>query len=293
MVNNGFDIPIVFFIYKRPDLTFRVFEVIRKIKPENLIIVADGPIDATEKRLTDLTRIIVSDIDWTCNVKRLYSDVNLGCTKRIITGLNEAFSIYEKLIIIEDDCLPSISFFRYCSELLDKYNDNYDIMHISGSNILGQQNLSEDYFFTNIAFPPWGWASWRRAWEKFNFSIDINDWETRKLNYKKSKQINFTKYPNFERIIKKVLETKQTWDIHWMLTILDNKGLVIYPTKNLISNIGFDERGVHTKKNSAFQNMQNATLHFPLKLTKKSIVSKNNIKKIVLNIESFAKELIK
>ena len=291
MVNNGFDIPIVFFIYKRPDLTFRVFEVIRKIKPENLIIVADGPIDATEKRLTDLTRIIVSDIDWTCNVKRLYSDVNLGCTKRIITGLNEAFSIYEKLIIIEDDCLPSISFFRYCSELLDKYNDNYDIMHISGSNILGQQNLSEDYFFTNIAFPPWGWASWRRAWEKFNFSIDINDWETRKLNYKKSKQINFTKYPNFERIIKKVLETKQTWDIHWMLTILDNKGLVIYPTKNLISNIGFDERGVHTKKQHFLSAIEISEMDSLNIISTKILKNKKNLAQQLKIIESFAKSL--
>ena len=291
MVNNGFDIPIVFFIYKRPDLTFRVFEVIRKIKPENLIIVADGPIDATEKRLTDLTRIIVSDIDWTCNVKRLYSDVNLGCTKRIITGLNEAFSIYEKLIIIEDDCLPSISFFRYCSELLDKYNDNYDIMHISGSNILGQQNFSEDYFFTNIAFPPWGWASWRRAWEKFNFSIDINDWETRKLNYKKSKQINFTKYPNFERIIKKVLETKQTWDIHWMLTILDNKGLVIYPTKNLISNIGFDERGVHTKKQHFLSAIEISEMDSLNIISTKILKNKKNLAQQLKIIESFAKSL--
>lgn len=291
MVNNGFDIPIVFFIYKRPDLTFRVFGVIRKIKPENLIIVADGPIDATEKRLTDLTRIIVSDIDWTCNVKRLYSDVNLGCTKRIITGLNEAFSIYEKLIIIEDDCLPSISFFRYCSELLDKYNDNYDIMHISGSNILGQQNFSEDYFFTNIAFPPWGWASWRRAWEKFNFSIDINDWETRKLNYKKSKQINFTKYPNFERIIKKVLETKQTWDIHWMLTILDNKGLVIYPTKNLISNIGFDERGVHTKKQHFLSAIEISEMDSLNIISTKILKNKKNLAQQLKIIESFAKSL--
>jgi len=291
MVINGFNTPIVFFIYKRPDLTFRVFEVIRKLKPENLIIVADGPIDSSEKRLTDLTRIIVSDLDWTCNVKRIYSDANLGCARRIITGLNEAFSIYEKLIIIEDDCLPSISFFSYCAELLDNYKDNQDIMHISGTNILGNLNLSDDYFFTNIAFPPWGWASWRRAWNKYNFLIDITDWEDLKLNYKKNKQINFSKYPNFERIIKKVLLTKQTWDIHWMLTILDNNGLVINPTLNLISNIGFDERGVHTKKNSAFQNIQNNTLHSPLKLTKKSIVSKNNIKKIVSNIESFAKEL--
>ena len=151
--------------------------------------------------------------------------------------------------------------------------------------------MSEDYFFTNIAFPPWGWASWRRAWEKFNFSIDINDWETRKLNYKKSKQINFTKYPNFERIIKKVLLTKQTWDIHWMLTILDNNGLVINPTLNLISNIGFDERGVHTKKQHFLSAIEISEMDSLNIISTKILKNKKNLAQQLKIIESFAKSL--
>ena len=143
--------PVCFIIFNRPDVTERVFQVIRQAKPPKLLVVADGArankIGEQEKCLA--TRAIIHQVDWNCEVLTNYSDVNLGCRKRIYTGLDWVFSQVEEAIILEDDCLPDPSFFRFCEELLEEYRHNTKIMLVSGQNLqFGQKRRNYSYYFS-------------------------------------------------------------------------------------------------------------------------------------------------
>ena len=258
----NFETPIIFIIYNRPSLTERVFEVIKKIKPTQLFIIADGPKDTSDKLLCDQARNIIHTIDWDVDLKTNFSDTNLGCTQRIVSGLDWAFEQVEAAIILEDDCLPHVSFFNFCIELLEYYKNDEQIMHISGCNILQRNSMNNaSYFFSNYALPPWGWATWKRAWQKFDHQLD--GWQKHKKEiHPHISQVNFKKWTDtFEHIrINKV-----TWDIPWNVDIWVNNGLVIIPNNNMVTNIGYGEYATFTKKaNSRFANLITTEIQSPL-----------------------------
>lgn len=128
--------PVAFIVFKRPDTTEKVFEVIRKAKPPKLLVIADGPraYRPGEAENCAATRAIIERVDWECEVLKNYSDINLGCKQRVSSGLNWLFDLVEEAIILEDDCLPHLSFFRFCQELLTYYRDEQQITSISGQN---------------------------------------------------------------------------------------------------------------------------------------------------------------
>jgi hypothetical protein len=130
------DVPVAFFIFNRPVPTQRVFDQIRNLKPAILLITADGPRHAADAPLVDATRKIVEQIDWPCDVRRNYSDKNLGVKRRMYTGINWVFEHFEQAILLEDDCLPDPTFFPYCTQLLEKYRDDDRTMMISGTHML-------------------------------------------------------------------------------------------------------------------------------------------------------------
>jgi GR25 family glycosyltransferase involved in LPS biosynthesis len=123
--------PVVFLIFNRPQHTKRVFAEIRNARPDRLLIVADGARTADEQVRVDETRAIVDNIDWNCRVERRYSDTNLGCRRSVSSGLDWAFSLVDRAIILEDDCLPSQDFFRFCDELLTHFQHDHRIFSIS------------------------------------------------------------------------------------------------------------------------------------------------------------------
>ena len=129
--------PVAFLVFNRPDVTEKVFAEIRKAKPPQLLVVADGPRkekpDEIEK--CQAVRSIIEKVDWECQVYKNYSDINLGCKLRVYSGLNWVFDTVETAIILEDDCLPHPTFFRFCDELLTKYREDKRVMMISGTNI--------------------------------------------------------------------------------------------------------------------------------------------------------------
>lgn len=133
---NKREIPLVFIIFNRPDTTEIVFKKIKEYKPKKLYIISDGPRDNNTKDIENCkkTRKIVEDINWDCQIFKKYSDVNLGCGINISSGLDWVFNQEEMAIILEDDCLPANGFFEYCAELLIKYKNEPNIMHIGGTN---------------------------------------------------------------------------------------------------------------------------------------------------------------
>lgn len=163
--------PVLLIIFKRPDTTRQVLQAIRQVKPRQLFVAADGPRpdhpDEAEK--CHQTRAVIEEVDWKCEVQTLFQQRNLGCGPGPVTGPVTAITWFfhnvEQGIILEDDCLPDLSFFRFCEELLDRYRYTEQIMHISGNNFLyGRKRGSASYYFSKYTHV-WGWATWRRAWK--------------------------------------------------------------------------------------------------------------------------------
>lgn len=253
--------PIVFMIFRRPDLTAQVFERIRQAQPKQLLIIADGPRNDTESLLCNQARTITEVIDWDCEVFRNYSDVNLGCRKRVSCGLDWAFEQVEEAIILEDDCLPEPSFFRYCQELLEYYREDERIWCISGNNFQdGQWRGDGSYYFSNYNHC-WGWASWRRAWE--NYDYNLSNWQKIKDGKYLSSILDSTLEVKYWHDIFEDLYANgipNTWDYAWTFTCWQNSGLTILPNVNLVSNIGFRRDGTHIMGESQLGNLTTQSL---------------------------------
>ena len=240
--------PILFLVFNRPDTTQQVFEVIRKIKPAKLYVAADGPrlYKEGEKEKCEAVRKIVTQIDWDCELTTLFRERNLGCGKAVSEAITWFFEHVEEGIILEDDCLPAESFFNYCTELLHKYRNDEKIMHIGGSNFQnGIKRGSGDYYFSSIPHI-WGWATWKRAWDKYDFTLngyyDNDCIEMLNNLYRKNHIINY--WINiFNAMSKGMIDT---WDYQWYYTLLENYGMSISPNINLVSNIGFGIDATHT-----------------------------------------------
>jgi len=132
--------PVLFIIFNRLATTKRVFGAIRQAKPERLFIAADGPrhrCSGEEQKVRAVRDYVLGHIDWECQVKTLFSDKNLGCQKGPVTAIDWFFENESEGIILEDDCVPDPSFFRYAEEMLDRYRDDERVMVISGQHFQG------------------------------------------------------------------------------------------------------------------------------------------------------------
>ena len=264
---NRIDTPIAFLIFNRPDTTEKVFEAIREAKPPKLLVVADGPRKDRpgEAEKCQATRAIIDRVDWQCEVLTNYADLNLGCKLRVSSGLDWVFNNVEEVIILEDDCLPHPSFFRFCEELLNYYRDDRRIMAISGDNFqFGRKRTEYSYYFSRYHHC-WGWASWRRAWQ--HYDIEMKLWQRiRDGNWLES----ILEEPSAIRYWSKIFQATydqdiNTWDYQWMFTCWLQSGLTVLPNVNLVSNIGFGREGTHTKDSKIkFANLPVQQMHFPL-----------------------------
>ena len=257
--------PVAFIIFNRPDITERVFEAIAQAKPKKLLVIADGPRFPEEAEKCQRTRAVIDKVDWDCEVLTNFSEKNLSSPVRCSSGLDWVFSEVEEAIILEDDCLPSPSFFDYCQTLLEYYRNDERIMHISGNNFqLGNNKINYSYYFSKYAHG-WGWATWQRAWKYFDLTIQT--WP----EFKQAKLLDtLCKGDEKKFWIKtfdKVYYKKSVhWDYAWWYSCWAQNGLVILPASNLVSNIGFRPDATHTRDNSAIiANIPVQQMHFPLK----------------------------
>ncbi|MEI6947303.1 hypothetical protein V9K67_08920 [Paraflavisolibacter sp. H34] len=239
--------PILMIAFNRPMHAQKVFEEVRKARPGKLYIAVDGPRKGREEDVRNIgqTIKIFDAVDWPCEVVKLIREENLGCKLAVSSAITWFFQHEEQGIILEDDCLPSPSFFDYCDHLLEKFKHNDSVMHISGVNFQdGNQRGAGTYYFSRICHV-WGWASWRRAWEKYD--IEMTGLET---FFDDNLYKGIMDDPGYWKDA--FYGTKKgainTWDYQWVYSIWKNNGLCIAPNLNLISNIGFDQMATHTKK---------------------------------------------
>ena len=260
--------PVAFIIFKRPDTTKKVFEAIRQAKPQKLLVIADGArADVPgEAEKCAATRAIIELIDWECEVFRNYSDINLGCGKRVSSGLDWVFENVEEAIILEDDCLPHPSFFPFCEELLERYKYDERIGSISGQNVQFGRNQTEYSYYFSRYNHIWGWATWRRAWKYFDF--DMKYWsEIETYNILKNILLDSrTRYKWNNRFRNTHNNKVDSWGYRWQFSCWLNHLLGIIPNVNLISNIGFGTEATNTNiKNNKYANLNAKAIYFPLK----------------------------
>lgn len=244
----AFDIPILMLVFNRPEQAGRVFEAIRRQKPSSLFIAADGPRASvpSDEKACAMTRHVCTQVDWTCDLKTRFLNQNLGCKNAVSSAIDWFFSENDCGIILEDDCLPSDAFFPYCKELLTHYQNDRDVMMISGWNPLGEwAGCGHGYYFTRIPHI-WGWATWRRAWAAYDGGMTgLRDFLRNGGLAETSEDVDLRNHWA-SCFIKSHQGIIDTWDYPWTFSIFKHRGICIAPGKNLIQNIGFGSNATHT-----------------------------------------------
>ena len=246
------DVPVLLIFFTRPDTFKEVFEKVKQARPSKLFLACDGPRDNhpdDEKKIAECQKI-AEDIDWECEVHKKYSDKNLGCGVGPSSAISWAFESVDRLIILEDDCVPELTFFGYAAELLEKYKNDERIGMISGLNHFKEWDCGDfDYCFTKTG-AIWGWATWRRVWNKYDYYM--KDFDNR--YYPKAIKDEFInpraakgRIKNWTNTRRRLLagENISWWDSQFDFVKYANSYLSIVPRENLIYNIGVGEGSSH------------------------------------------------
>lgn len=256
--------PVAYIIFNRPRHTQITFESIRSYKPSQLFIIADGPRkdSCTDAERCREVRNIVDQIDWPCEVYKNYSESNLGCKERVITGLNWVFENVDRAIIIEDDILPNQDFFCFCDELLELYKNEIRVSCITGNNFQDGQHrgTAQDSYYFSKYIHVWGWATWRRAWIRNNPSLSFwQEWKKTKDWRRKFDDYNERRH--WKQIFDKMYNNAiDTWDYQWTASVWFIGGLTATPNVNLVTNIGFGPDATHTVEQIDRNGQQSHTL---------------------------------
>ncbi|MCR8538757.1 MAG: hypothetical protein JJ848_000170 [Prochlorococcus marinus CUG1439] len=247
---NKFKTPILIIAWKRPKQTKELIQKIKQINPANLYIACDGPTnqnDIEENKVKKTKELLLRSFEEVKQKKYLFSKNNQGCKLGVSNAINWFFENEKEGIILEDDCIPHLDFFSFCQEMLETYRNDERIWSITGHNQQHNTHRGNGTYYFSKYPRSWGWATWRRAWEKYD--RDITDWPNIKSKgILKSQLKNQREIKFWEKTLDNIYyyNSPNTWDYQWTLCSFLNSGLTIVPNKNLIKNIGFDEDATHT-----------------------------------------------
>lgn len=325
-MNNNIDkVGIALIFFNRPKPLKEVVEALKEMKPSKLFLIQDGPRKNNAKDIIGVEecRKIVDKIDWKCEVYRNYSDVNLSCDHRVFTGISWAFEFVDRLIILEDDCVPSKSFLPFCAEVLERYKADERAFMISGMNYFDEfKGTNDSYFFSSTA-AGWGWAIWKRSWNLVCEQKDFKYLENKHLvksvdDYIKNNGLKVKSITNFIDKTKSIrnenLQTKRvnSWEYAIGIATFLSSGLIITPRVNLVTNIGLTDDSTHAvnslkKLDKATQKLffkKRFELEFPLKHPQyiirnveyekmhRKLVGSNSLVLFKRRIESFLRRII-
>lgn len=235
---------VLLLTFNRPGLTRKVFEAIKKEKPDNLYFACDGPRTGRDDDIEKINQIktLVAEVDWPCNIRTRFLEKNLGCGLAVSSAIEWFLNDAGEGIILEDDCLPTPAFFRFCAVMLDRYRNDLKVGLIAGSNMAPLVKLDHEYDFSRIA-ACWGWATWNRTFSDYkvqpNLISDEEHW-TPFLSRRANKKLK-------SAISKIYLGNIHTWDYQLLIHVLRRNQLTVVPRDNLILNIGFNGDGAHYK----------------------------------------------
>lgn len=283
--------PVAYVVFNRPRHTRKTFDAIRTYRPDQLFIIADGPRDGfcSDIARCKEVREIVSAVDWPCEVYFNLSDKNLGCCKRVSSGLDWVFGQVDRAIILEDDCLASSEFFLFAESMLNRYQNDDRVWAVSGNSYQPENNWDGASYFFSKYQDCWGWATWKRAWQHYDQELsflyrwkDSPEWE--KCFPSRAER----RY--FQHIFDEALSGKvDSWGYRWTATVMYAGGLSATPNGNLVKNIGFDDEATHTTTIPALINettgMQNLT--HPITVSVNEKADNYYFKKYIMPSERF------
>ncbi len=243
--------PVLLLIWRRPHTLRMVIDAMRPVTPKQLFVACDGPNPQRPEEVEKVTAaraLVESEIDWPCQIERLYSDTNQGCRLGVSRAITWFFEQVEEGIILEDDCVPHSDFFPYCTTLLERYRHDTRVWCISGSNFQnGQWRGDGSYYFSHYSHC-WGWASWRRCWRHYDAELTqlspfLHSGLLRTIFVDPLEQ----RY--WSRLWQQLLTEGKpdSWAYRWAFTCFANGGLTALPNRNLVTNVGFGEGATHTQ----------------------------------------------
>ena len=248
MIEN--EAPVLLILFNRPEMARVVLNAIRQAKPKKLYLSCDGP--RADKYETDWPLIaenhkLAEEVDWDCEVHTRFLTENFGCGPGPSSGVTWVLENEDRVIVLEDDCVPSQSFFSFCNELLERYKNDNRFMNIAGTRRSEDYPIDNcDYFYTRYATIS-GWATWKRAWQRYDY------WMTDYPLFKEKKILNIAECDNaalvkrwtflFDNAYNLGKNQKHAWDYQWQFAHYKHNGYSINTVKNLVTNIGI--YGVH------------------------------------------------
>lgn len=259
--------PILLITYKRLETTKLVLQSIREYAPKDLFLFSDyGKSEEDKIKVNKVREYLLKHIDWECKVHTFFSETNLGCRYGPQDAVSWFFKNQEQGIILEDDTVPNLSFYNFCTDLLNKYKTDLRIWNIGGTNTYLQNfedHKTHSYHFSK--FPhTWGWATWANRWNQHINSLSTFEEDANNLAAKETfKNPAIYKYWK-EKALSSYKDQLDAWDYIWSFRVLMNNGLSIVPSENLVSNIGFGSDATHTENKNAIIK-ESKTLEYPLK----------------------------
>jgi len=243
------DTPVLLIHFNRPESTRRQIEALSKVRPKTVWVLSDGarPERAGEAKAVEEVRGLFAKLPWDCRPNLVRRETNFGLRRNIAEGLSDFLEVCGEGIVLEDDCIPDPSFFRFCAEMLDRYRDDPRIFAISGyTGFGGDCEIPASYGFSNY-FSCWGWATWKRAWARYDGEMEAyrNPETWRSIERRIHPKLRQRLY--WRMIFNRVLRGKtESWAYRFQLTQWSNEGLAVFPKANLVENVGFETDATNT-----------------------------------------------
>lgn len=284
--------PIVLIVYKRTQALPAILEAVRAARPPALFLVADGPAGPGERQQVEATRQLLERLEWCPDVRRDYSESNLGLAARVITGLDWVFQQTDRAIVLEDDVVPGPDFFAFCEHALERYQDHERVAHVSGLSLSGPGSPrpeGPDYSFVQIP-ASWGYATWRRAWVECDWSALSSEAAQRQRSKPAPmfmRQLAAARAPWPEVDENRALRDRvnatgrycaswmkmvrtgwlpESFLGAWMYHLVEHDLLAVAPWRNTVRYLGFDEAATHTRaRNHALSALSIERMNRPLK----------------------------
>lgn len=259
---DGLQTPVILVVFNRPNLLESLLLQIKLAKPKKLYVLADAPRSGNNAdiALCEEVRKKIDNFDLGCEVIKRYLTTNIGCKKNIETGLNWIFEQEEAGIILEDDCLPNLDFFRFCEAMLLRYKDNPEIFSVTGNNFQNNKIHGNGSYYLSKYMHCWGWATWRRAWKFYDGNVSF--WPAWKNSLKwdaihSSSEESRYWLDIFESVYSKKIDS---WAYPWLASSWYFGGNTITPNVNLVKNMGFGNNATNTQHKNGLEELRTFVL---------------------------------
>ncbi len=259
--------PVLLIAFNRVDTLAEVIRALAPVAPSRMYVAADGPRAGRpdEAERCALVRRMLTDLPWRCEIKTRFLDANAGCARGVSGAISWFFEQESEGIVLEDDCVPDPSFFPYCAEMLERYSMNERVMSVLGTRYSAVRPTQESSYTFSRFFSAWGWASWRRAWNRYE--LDLHDWRANlPVHGKPLPTFGAPSNINWARKLDGVARQQfpHTWDYQWSFAHMRHDALCVLPKANLVSNIGQGPGATHSARGTVWLDLPRIALQFPL-----------------------------